>query len=147
MMTSEFPSVIDLPADHGNPLTVVEAVISAGTELVASPIHPPMCPQASVAIDAESRLVLVAVAKQGLSDLKLIGRAYQWLIENRGLVAMALPTIRVDAMALPRLSLLVDQVDLSADLLQPLMMTGSVTVHAYRKLRWGDRVGMLLEAA
>ena len=37
--------------------------------------------------------------------------------------------------------------DLSADLLQPVLQSDHVTVQSYRKLRWGGRTGLLLEAA
>ena len=45
------------------------------------------------------------------------------------------------------LRLLVDHSDLSADALQPVLQSGSVTVQSYRKLRWGGRTGLLLDAA
>jgi hypothetical protein len=31
--------------------------------------------------------------------------------------------------------------------LQPIMQSTSVVVHAYRKLRWGGKTGLLLQAA
>ncbi|HMB95372.1 MAG TPA: hypothetical protein VKK61_04965, partial [Tepidisphaeraceae bacterium] len=92
-------------------------------------------------------LVLIAVAQNGLSDLRLIGRAYQWLIENRALIAMAVPQMSIDAHQLPCVRLLVDHADMSAEVLQPILHNTSVTVHAYRKLRWAGKTGLLLEAA
>ncbi len=53
----------------------------------------------------------------------------------------------IDAHQLPRLHLLVDHADMSAEVLQPMLQSASVTVHAYRKLRWGSKTGLLLEAA
>jgi hypothetical protein len=41
----------------------------------------------------------------------------------------------------------VDQSDISAAVLQPMLQADHVTVQAYRKLRWGERTGVLLEAA
>lgn len=115
--------------------------------IVECPVRPPMCPDARLAVDRNHGLVLLACARRGLADLTVVGKAYAWLIENRGLVAMALPQFSVDAHALPKLRLIVDQADLSAESLQSLVQSGSVSVQAYRKLRWGGRTGVLLQAA
>ena len=96
---------------------------------------------------AERGLILLAVAGQGLDELRAIGLAYRWLLENRALIGMALPQFAIDAHCLPRVHLLVDQADAGADTLQPLLQTGNVTVRTYRTLRWGEKVGLLLEAA
>ena len=106
-----------------------------------------MCPDATLAVSRDHRLTIVAVAKQGLSDLRSIGQAYQWLIQNRALVAMAVPQFAIDAHQLPQLQLLVDQADASAEILQPMLQSSNVTVVAYRKLRWAGRTGLLLKAA
>ena len=60
---------------------------------------------------------------------------------------MALPQLAIDPHQSPRLRLLVDQSDLSAEALQPVLQSEYVTVQSYRKLRWGDRTGLLLDAA
>jgi hypothetical protein len=91
--------------------------------------------------------VLLAVAGQGLNDLQRIGRAYQWMIENRPLISMAVPQMSIDAHQLPSLHLLVDHGDVSAQILQPILQASSVTVHTYRKLRWAGKTGLLVEAA
>ena len=139
--------VFELSDSSAAPASIVSAILRGGHELVECPLKPPMCPDASLAVSRDHRLVLVAVARQGLNDLSLIGRGYQWLIENRALIAMALPQMTIDAHQLPRLHLLVDHVDMSAAVLQPILQSASVTVHAYRKLRWAGRTGLLLEAA
>jgi hypothetical protein len=118
-----------------------------GGQLVECPVAPPMCPAAKLAVGRDRRLVLVAVTRQGLVGLRSIGRAYRWLVENRGLVAMALPQLAIDAHPMPYLTLLVDQTDASADTLQPMLQSGHITVQTYRKLRWGGKTGLLLEAA
>jgi hypothetical protein len=138
---------MDLTGDAESPAAIVSAVLRGGHEMIECPIKPPMCPDASLAVSRDHRLVLLAVARQGLSDLQQIGRAYQWLIENRALIGMAVPQFAIDAHQLPGLHLLVDHADMSATILQPLLQTASVTVHAYRKLRWGGKTGLLLEAA
>ena len=68
-------------------------------------------------------------------------------MENRALIAMALPQFSIDAHQLPGLRLIIDQADLSAQILQPMLQSSSVSVQAYRKLRWGGRTGLLLNAA
>jgi hypothetical protein len=60
---------------------------------------------------------------------------------------MAIPQFAIDAHQMPRLQLLVDQADLTADVLQPMLQSSNVTVVAYRKLRWAGRTGLLLNAA
>jgi hypothetical protein len=139
--------VIDLPDDRSTPAAIVSAMIRGGNALVECPVKAPMCPDASLAVSRNHRLVLVAVARQGLSDLRQIGRAYQWLTENRALIAMAVPQMSIDAHQMPQLQLLVDHADMSAEILQPMLQSAAVTVHAYRKLRWGGRTGLLLDAA
>lgn len=141
------PEVIDLPDGEGSPAAIVNAVLRGGHEMVECPVKPPMCPDASLAVSRDRRLVLVAVASHGLAELAQIGRAYQWLTENRSLIGMAVPQLSIDAHQLPELHLLVDHADMSAQILQPILQSASVTVHAYRKLRWGGKTGLLLEAA
>ena len=139
--------VIDLATGSMDSESIVRAVLHGSSDLIECPIHPPMCPHASLAVSRERRLVLVAVARQGLPDLRAIGQAYRWLIENRPLISLAVPQFAIDAHQLPRLHLLVDHADVSAEVLQPMLQSANVTVHAYRKLRWGAKTGLLLEAA
>ena len=73
--------------------------------------------------------------------------AYRWTVENRALIGMAVPQFAIDPRRTPRLRLLVDQADVSADVLRPILQNASVALQAYRKVRWGDRTGLLLEAA
>ena len=115
--------------------------------LVECPVRAPMCPSARLTIDRDRRVILLAVAREGLAELRSIGQAYRWLIENRALIGMAVPQFAIDAHQLPRLRLLIDQADASADILQPMLQSGHVTVQAYRRVRWGDRTGLLLDAA
>jgi hypothetical protein len=136
--------VIDLSGD--------EAVLSAilrhrSGELVECPIVPPMCDKAKLAVARDRRIVLIGEAGHGLTDLRSIGRAYQWLVENRNLIAMAVPQFSIDAKLMPQLSLLVDRADASAESLQPMLQSDHVTIETYRKLKWGGKTGLLLEAA
>ena len=140
--------VHDLPGGDTSPGGITGAMIaSRNSEMIECPVKPPMCPDARLAVRRDRRLVLVAVARQGLSDLRAIGQAYQWMVQNRPLLCMAMPQLSIDAHQLPQLELLVDQQDMSAELLQPMLQSGNVVVHAYRKLRWGGKTGLLLDAA
>ena len=144
----ETNDVIDLPEGTATPSAIVGAVLRGGAnQLIECPVKPPMCPDATLAVGRDHRLTLLAVARQGLSDLRAIAQAYQWLVQNRGLVAMAVPQFAIDAHQLPRLELLIDQTDMSAEILQPMLQSTNVTVTAYRKLRWAGRTGLLLNAA
>jgi len=140
--------VIELPAGEMTEASIIGAVLGqAPGEMIECPLRAPACPEARVAVTRDNRLTLVAVARQGLSEIGAIARAYRWLTENRQLVAMALPQFAIDAMRAPHLRLLVAQADASADLLQPMLQAGTVRVQTYRRLRWGTRAGLLLEAA
>lgn len=142
------PEVYDLPNGDTSPVGITGAVLSSRSgELIECPVKPPMCPDARLAVRRDKRLVLIAVAKQGLSDLRAIGQAFQWMLQNRSLLCMAMPQLTIDAHQAPQLELIVDHHDMSADILQPMLESGNVTVHAYRKLRWGAKTGLLLDAA
>ncbi|HET6250562.1 MAG TPA: hypothetical protein VFE47_22940 [Tepidisphaeraceae bacterium] len=139
--------VIDLPMDAG-PESILTAILQQNHgELVECPVRAPMCDGARLAITRDRRIVLVAISRTGLSDLRAIGQAYRWISENRALIAMAIPQFSIDTRNAPRLRLLVDHSDVSADLLQPILHSEHVTIQAYRKIRWGGRMGLFLEAA
>jgi len=140
----------DTVIDLGNDTTaagILAALVRDGSEWTESPVKAPACPEATVAVGRDGRLVLLAVAKQGLSELRSINKAFSWLNENRQLISMALPQLAVNASAQPQLHLLVDHVDASDEALSPMLMTGNVQATLYRTLRWGDRTGLLLDAA
>ncbi|HEV8290830.1 MAG TPA: hypothetical protein VGP94_02865 [Tepidisphaeraceae bacterium] len=138
--------VIELHDEQGGSL--LDAVMRHSmAEIIECPVRPPMCPDARLAISRDRRLMLIAAAGHGLRELRDIGLAYRWLVDNRALLAMALPQLAVDAKQMPHLRLLVDQADLNADVLQPIFQVNTVTICSYRKLRWGERNGLLLEAA
>lgn len=143
-----FEEVLEL-SDQG---TTAEAVLSAvlrqnhGT-FVECPVRAPMCSEVRLAVSRERGIVLFAVAREGLGELRSIGQAYRWVRENCALLGMALPQFAIDPHQSPRLRLLVDQSDLSAEALQPVLQSEHVSVQSYRKLRWGDRTGLLLNAA
>jgi hypothetical protein len=135
--------VIELPAGA----SVLSAVLSKGTGLIATPIDAPMCPGATVAVSRERGLVLVAQAGTGLSGLGSIASAVKWLEQSRQVIAMAMPQLHVDASVPIRCHLLIDHADRDADALRPLLGSERVVVQSYRKLRWGEKTGLLLDAA
>ncbi len=140
--------VIDLPAPESGESGIVEAILKhCSGELVECPIAPPMCPRAKLAVSRDRRIVMLAVSREGLADLHAIGQAYQWLQQNQNLIGMAVPQLSIDPQQPPHLSLLVNQSDSTAQTLQPMLEGANVTVKTYRKLRWGGKTGLLLEAA
>lgn len=151
--------IIDLPtgATAADGASIVSAVLSgSGARWVACPVAPPMCPAAKLAVARDRTLTLLAAVGREdgpggrpLASLRSAVQAYEWLKQNRSLVAMALPQFAIDAHALPRLTLLIDHADASAaEELRPLLAGAShVSVITYRKLRWGGRAGLLLDAA
>lgn len=148
-MTSDPVSeVIDLPGDADDDRAVLSAILGGSSSgMIECPVRPPMCPEARLAVTRDRGLLLIAVARKGLRDLRAIAQAYRWLIENRALIGMAVPQLSIDGHRHPALRLLVDHADLSADALAPMLESANVTVQAYRKLRWGGKMGLLLDAA
>jgi hypothetical protein len=146
---SEIATVIDLPDAAGATAASILAAIlrSQSEQMVECPVRPPMCPDARLAVTRERRIVLLGVARQGLGELRAIGRAFKWLVESQNLICMAMPQLAIDPSARPCLRLLVDHADLSADLLQPMLQSSTVTVQAYRRVRWGAKMGLMLDAA
>lgn len=143
------PEVIELPGDASD-RSILDAIVRQGGaegRWVTCPIHPPMCPESLLAVGRDQRLMLLAVAGRGLGQLLSIGQAHRWMSENGELIRMALPQLAIDPAMTPAVTLLVDHNDLSAEVLQPLLQTGTVTVQAYRKVKWGAKTGLLLEAA
>jgi hypothetical protein len=141
--------VIDLPEDAGE-RSILDAVVRQGGaegRWVMCPIKVPMCPEALVAVGRDQRLMMLAVAGRGLGQLLSIGQALRWMGENIELIKMALPQLAVDASVEPCVKLLVDQRDLSAEILQPMLQSETITVQAYRRVKWGMKMGLLLEAA
>jgi hypothetical protein len=140
--------VIDLPEGAGDEEAVLSAILAgARGELIECPVRAPMCPSARLAVTRDRGLVILAVARKGLTELRSIAQAYRWLVENRALIGMAVPQLSIDGLRHPRLRLLVDHADLTAEALAPMLESATVSVQAYRKLRWGGRTGLLLEAA
>lgn len=140
--------VIDLPGDAADEGAVLSAILAgARGEVIECPVRAPMCPEARLAVTRDRGLVLLAVARRGLRELRAIAGAYRWLVENRALIGMACPQLAIDGHKHPRLTLLVDHADITAEVLAPMLESNTVNVRAYRKLRWGNKTGLLLEAA
>jgi hypothetical protein len=139
--------VIELSEDASAAAILSAVLQSRASELVECPVTPPMCPGARLAVRRDHRIVLFAVARQGLAELPAIGSAFRWLTENRALIRMAVPQLAIDPAQPVQLSLLIDQSDSSAATLRPILQTGQVTVQTYRTLKWSGKRGLLLEAA
>jgi hypothetical protein len=143
-------TVIDLPAGIRAPSDVVYAVMAGSGDLTACPLRAPMCSEAGIAVNKEHRLVLVAVAGEDLAGIRAVAAALAWMNENRTLIAMALPQFAIDAMRPAMLRLLVDhaaQNEARADALAQMLQSDCVSIRTYRRLKWGGKTGLLLEAA
>ncbi|HWE04009.1 MAG TPA: hypothetical protein VG326_16510 [Tepidisphaeraceae bacterium] len=139
--------VLDVDAD-GGPESILTAILQQNQgEIIECPIRAPMCAAARLGVTRDRGVIMLAVAGEGLSDLRSIGLAYRWIAENRSLIGMALPQFAIDPARPPRLRLLVEHGDVSAGVLQPILQSEHITVQAYRKLRWGGKTGLFLEAA
>jgi hypothetical protein len=140
--------IVDLASADAGAEEIVSAVLKQdGGAMLECPVRPPMCAESRLAVTRDRGVVLLAVAKRGLSELNSIGQAYRWLIENRNLIGMALPQLAIDAQQAPRLRLLVDECDAGAEVLRPMLTGSDVTVQSYRRVKWGGKAGLLLAAA
>jgi hypothetical protein len=135
--------VIDLPAGA----EVVDVALSRSSDLATTPVVPPMLSAGRLAVAADGALVLVVAAAPGLVDLAKVGEAMAWATQNRQLLTMALNQYRISGDTPVRVRLLVAHSDAGADALRPIMGSSDVSVVAYRRLRWGNREGLLLDAA
>ena len=143
-----YEEVLELSEQGATAEAVLSAVLRQNNgSYVECPVRAPMCSEVRLAVGRDRGIVLFAVAREGLGELRSIGQALRWASENRNLLGMALPQFAIDTHQSPRLRLLVDQSDMGADLLQPVLQSEHVTVQSYRKLRWGGRTGLLLNAA
>jgi len=140
--------VIDLAGPDVSGDAILAAVLrKARGSLIECPVRPPMCAEARLAVSRDRGLVLLAAAGQGLVELRSIVQAFRWLRENQQLIGMALPQFAINLQHPPKLRLLVDRADTTTDLLQPLLENEHVELQAYRRLRWGEKLGLFLEAA
>ena len=134
--------VLDLPLGA----SVADAVLTR-MGVAATPLVPPMLAGGRLCVDRSGELLLVAAAAPGLTDLPSIGRAVTWANDNAQLIGMALAQYRLAQNGTVGLHLLVSRADANAEALRPLMGTGRVSVQSYRRLTWGGRCGVLLDAA
>lgn len=139
--------IIDLSACDESVSAILSTIIRQTNELIESPIKPPHLSEALLTVSRDHCLTLVAWAYPGLTNLRKIAQAYQWMNENRLLISMALPQFSINNQLAPRLNLFIDHTDASGAVLQPLMERSCVCIQAYRKLKWSGRTGLLLEAA
>jgi hypothetical protein len=146
--SQEVGEVLELPTCDASADQIVNAILRQdNSTMLECPVRPPMCLDARLAVTRDRGVVLLAVAKRGLADLSTIGNAYRWLLENRALIGMAVPQLSIDSSQTPRLRLLVDQMDAAAEVLQPMLTGDHVAVQSYRRVKWGSKAGLLLDAA
>ena len=134
-ISPDIPQIFDLSTDTR--AGVFSAVIQSRTGLLETPLHPPRDVEIKVAVDRDRRVVLIGF----IEDLADIARAKQWATENAKLLSMALPQINLDVNRAPQVLLIADKVDSPGN----LFSRDDVVVLCYRKVRWGDRVGVLIE--
>lgn len=135
--------VIELP----DGVSVLSAFLRGSSQLLVTPIAPPMCPGATVALGRDRGLVLVAQAGTGLAGMESIAAAVRWLDDSKQLIAMAMPQLTIDAALPTTVQLLIDHADRSAEGLRPLLGNSRIAIRSYRRLRWAGRNGLLLDAA
>ena len=103
--------VIELP----DGVSVLSAFLRGNNALLTTPIAPPMCPGATVAVGRDRGLVLVAQAGTNLAGMDAIAAAVRWLDDSKQLIAMAMPQLTIDAARPTMVQLLIDHADRSAE--------------------------------
>lgn len=142
------PEVIEMPAGEAAGADLAALLIKhSNGQVVECPTRPPMCPEGRLAVTRERRLVLIVAANSTLSELRIISEAYRWVTENRSLLSMAMPQFALDAHQLPQLWLLIDQAAMGGQVLRALLPAETVTIHTFQRVKWGPRMGVLLDAA
>ncbi|MEM8874601.1 MAG: hypothetical protein AAGD32_10115, partial [Planctomycetota bacterium] len=137
----ESESVVDLPVGGD----VVAAVLESRPDLIACKIDVPGN-VGRLAIRRDGRLALLSVADEHLADLEQHATALHWIQQSAGLIAQALPQLAVRSDVSPVLMLLVAHRRADASALQPLVASGKVELLPYRKVKWGEKTGLLLAA-
>ena len=85
--------VLDLDGADATPEAVVNLILKQKQcGAIECPLRPPMCSTSRLTVSREKTLELFASTERGLGNLRGIAQAYRWLTENRGLIAMALPS-------------------------------------------------------
>ncbi|MFN4242245.1 MAG: hypothetical protein ACK4PI_03305 [Tepidisphaerales bacterium] len=144
--SADDPVVIELPSATAE--GVLEAVLEASPEWQDCDVPVPATVPCRVVADRTGRAVLVAAvdrepAKMG-SEVVQVGRAAGWLQEHLTLVARAARPIRVE----PSLGVhVVVYVPTATRPHLASLVQAGVEVVGYRSLRWGGRLGLLVEAA
>lgn len=147
MENNGIAEVIELPGDAAEQ-SVLEAVLRhAAGAVVPCPARPPACPSCCLVVGRDRRMILLAAAGRDLANLRHILRAWQWADENRQLLAMAMPQLAMDTSRPPLLELLVEEHRTDLSSVAGLFGSENVAVRFYRRVRWGGRAGLLLEAA
>ena len=89
LVNSHEDDVIELPEGQSGNAAIIAAVLrGAAGHWIECPVKPPMCHDATVAVGRDRRLLIIAVAEQGLSDLRSIGRVHAWIGPEDALVAV-----------------------------------------------------------
>jgi hypothetical protein len=144
----EVSDVIELPDAATTTEAIIAAVMNSEmSSLMECPIPVPRCPEAKLVVTRDRQMMLLAVKGSDMTDLRPIAQAYQWMCENRRLIAMALPQLAIDPNAEPMLRLMVDRLDADSQAMHSMFYGATVTVQIYRRLRWQGRTGLLVEAA
>lgn len=146
-----FADVIDLPDADTSLTGLLPAIINhPSSDLTACDIPLPekMTASARLAVDTQGGLIMLAALQNGLTSLDHAAHAYQWLIDNRRLIALAAGRLGIDCDIPPQLRLYIDwATQPSQSSSQSLLHASGVSLHCYRLLTWHGRTGILLDAA
>lgn len=135
------PRIYDL--DGTGPHAVVDAVLAGQPSLRPTDVPTPTAIACRVAVNADGRLTLLAAPAP--EDLGAAGQLLAWATDNLQLIARSLLGITVDISLAPHLHLYLPT--RTATPLARLLNPATTTAHTYLPVRWGQRRGLLLDAA
>ena len=126
-------------------------LLAGGQSLMATLNMRLSAPSLLIDLNGISGLDTIAV-NDGVVEIGALARhaavmASDTIAQHAPLIAMAMPQFAIDTSRTPAILLLVDQADISGEVLRPMVKAEHVSVRAYRRLRWAGRTGLLLEAA
>lgn len=126
-------------------LGILDSVLAGASELKVCDVVPPGSLVARLAVEPSGRLVLLVALAGNTTELAEVGRVLNWVSEHAGLITRACGSLRIDPQLEPQARLYVATP--AAQNLNHLLKPQAATLHTYRTLRWGEKRGLLVDAA
>lgn len=125
-------------------LGVLDSVLASEPELSLCDIAPPGTLVARMVATEAGRLELLVALTGGTSELAEVGRVLAWMKEHAHLLSRACGSAKIDPCLEPVARLYTST--RSAEHMT-MLLGANAKVHTYRTLKWGEKRGLLVDAA